>query len=700
MYAQTRILESLQGWKDKHGWMPEYHSVDDVVRFNRRMESVFAVEQLGGHRMTVEPKRTLSRQEKRWILNELALCWADANYWLTRYAIVVDETNNVFPYVPRKSQDAFVSVIAEFDRKQVAIELLCLKARQQGISTVTALLFLHRLLFIPRVQAIMASCLEEKSYLVQRMMNTCIDKLPFWMVPNVKSFRQGGILEFHSGSILSIQSGAQKTGIAQGWTPALIHLSECCDYPKPEETIEVGLMRATHPSPWLFSVYESTGNGNEGWWADTWRATKELWPKGRARLFPLFIPWHMASDLYPKADWLKKFPVPNDWQPCRETTAHATKCELYVRETEVLRNILGKDWRLPRHQQWFWEFNFKEAEAKHTARLWLQQMPADDFEALTGKDIPVFGLETIEVISRDRAPYEVYGFTGEGIAEETEPDTEFIDYKKDRIRIHWETPRSTTLEWVLIGLKDIQEYDRASAMGRLLVFEQPIKGCSYSIGIDTAEGKGQDQTVISVTRCGGETEPDVQVAEFASDQVDSIEAVTYAACIGAWYGPACPRGVPKFIAEQVRRPGDTCQLSLKKMGFFHHHNMIRYDGKRVRENAGHKDGWYTSEWSRPILLDNFVHAVENYWYKPNSPFLIEEIKGLRLKKKSNDKTTMDHTKHGKSDRIFAAAMSYFTSHHLEVMIERSKKKYDMNNGGGNLPPNDNGWHNPFGGMTA
>src|ERR1035438_10088953 len=74
-------------------------------------------------------------KQKRWIQNERALCWADANYWQTRYAYICDETNNIMRYRPRRSQQVFNSILAEFDEQQVAIEVLCLKALDHAVGT-------------------------------------------------------------------------------------------------------------------------------------------------------------------------------------------------------------------------------------------------------------------------------------------------------------------------------------------------------------------------------------------------------------------------------------------------------------------------------------------------------------------------------------------------------------------------------------
>ena len=327
---------------------------------------------------------------RRWIENEIVLCSLDSNYWETRYAWICSEKGEIYKYQPRMSQRILDSIIADFDEKQVSIELLILKGRQLGVTSWCATKFIRRMLFMPHTQAIMASVKASASELIGRILDIEYNKCPFWLVP--LRMPKGA---FSNGSILSIQSGMQATGLAQGWTPTLAHLSELADLPNPQKTIEEGLFRAMHTSSNLFMVLEGTGGGNTGWLADTWRSAKEDWPKGRSRLCPVFIPWPMCPEIYPEPDWLRKFPVENSFRPHAITMKHVARCESYIRNTSYLARVAGADWRMPIEQQWFWQFNYDTACKNHTQKTWSGQMPADDFESLTGVHDSVFDIEVI-----------------------------------------------------------------------------------------------------------------------------------------------------------------------------------------------------------------------------------------------------------------------------------------------------------------
>ena len=694
MYSEKIILRNLDEFAAREGWMPAPHTFDQIEEFKHYVDSLTKIESnsRSSYVTLMRPITQKRRQEIwRWIENEQAMCGLDAGYFESRYAYVCNEKGEIFKFQNRRSQEIFDSVIAGFDELQVAIEILVIKARQVGITTKTALKFLHRLLFIPHTQAVMASVQSDKSELIGRILDIAYNRCPWWLVP--RRMPKGA---FENGSVLSIQSGMQATGIAQGWTPTCIHVSEIADIPKPEKVIEEGLLRATHSSKNLFLVFEGTGGGNTGWLANTWRSAKEDWPKGLSRLCPIFIPWPMATDLYPEADWIRKFPVPEDFMSKRQeiTRKHVLRCELYIRNTPYLSKVVGTHWNMPVEQQWFWEFNYLQACKNHTQKIWLAQMAADDFEALTGLHDSVFDAETMQEIENNvyelrgdtrerKKEVQIYAITGDSIDDGFEPNEAFIDEEKPRIRVSWESDRGQQYDWVLVPLLPIDEDKEPDSFDKLLVYEAPTPGASYSCGIDTADGLGgedEDRTVVSMTRNRFGDEFDYQVAELTSNRINSAQIVGFAACMAAWYGENArdARGV-KFCVEQIGRPGDTCQHQLKLMGFHWHHIPRRYDSKKIKDNSTKKQGWYSNVWSVPMLMTRFTEAVNGGWYRPASKWLIEELKTLERHEAAGRVSKLEHRSGQHDDRVRAAAQSYFTAHDFDILADRSQaqKRYTL-----------------------
>lgn len=230
MYS-TRVIETtLDGFARKNGWRPEPHSIAEVEEFTAYIDSIIEVDSNSVNkyydiRSGVRLTQNMRDWIRRWIENEQFMCFADAAYFMSRYAFICGVGEEVFRYEPRDSQKIFHSIIAEFDDLQVAIELFILKARQLGFSTAVAVYFLHRILFRVHTRAVMASVQQKQSDLIGRIQETCWKRLPFWLPPP-KTVLKTSTPEWANGSILSIQSGSQAFGIAQGWTPSCIHISE------------------------------------------------------------------------------------------------------------------------------------------------------------------------------------------------------------------------------------------------------------------------------------------------------------------------------------------------------------------------------------------------------------------------------------------------------------------------------------------
>jgi len=696
MYSPKIVAQVLDDFDAREGWRPIAHSVSEVEEFNEYIASIVKIERNQVNRY-IDFREGLQITERRkkeimhWIENEQFMCFADANYWKTRYGWICNEAGDIFKFKPRKSQQVFDSVIEPFDEQQVAIELFIMKSRQVGISTDVALDFLHRLFFIPNTQAVMASVKAKQSELLCRILEVCWDRQPFWLIPNQTSVK-GTQPEWSNGSILSMQSGSQAMGIAQGWTPTCIHVSEIADIPKPKKVLEEGLFRAAHSTRKLFFVLEGTGGDSTSWQADKWKYYKASWGKG-GRFMPVFITWPCATDLYPELDWVRKNPIPEAWQPREETRRMKAKAELYIRSTDYLARIMGPRWEMPKEQAWYWETNFVEALASHTVKVWLSQMPVSDDEALQSKNDKVFSDGVIEVVSdRKQKIYQAYAITGASVRigqddSPYKPDMDDIDYNLPRVDVAWKCRDGHVNRWEMVPLKEFNDEDDAQCYNKLFVFEDPKEREDYSVGIDTADGLGnpdEDRSVLDVVLNRTGSQRDVQVAEFASIYVNPPQMVSFAACVAAWYGQYTEgkpktkdsRGI-KFCIEQRERYGDDCQFQLKLMGFHYQHLFIRYDDKKVDKNKGHKHGWFSNVWSVPMLLNRFENAITGGWLKVNSPMAIRQLETWVRKLTVSGRSKLEHESGTHDDCLRALAQAYFTRHSHDELVSRESKKYNV-----------------------
>src|SRR5215469_11176205 len=381
MYSFDKVGEKCERFKHRYGWSLQPHSVEEVDEFNRKLKALQVLDNKDGW---VIRDQDISPAALRFIQNERALCAFSAEYFLTRYFWLTETDIQHFSF--RSGQRAFFTVLQELESEGVSQDIQCLKARKQGISTLVEGLMTHASLMIPGTRCSIGSADDQKTQVMMAMMYGALNHIPWWLTPTQTRDRRSGraLLEFqHIGSMIVVQHGAMRGGIGQGTTPNKIHLSEVSQYTNPVEQIEEGLFKAVPTTPDTLMVLESTGEGNTGWWAEQWRENKEKYWQGRARMLPLFLPWFMTPELYPTPNWIQKFPFPESWKrgETREVQTMIDKCELYVRSTEMLSKILGKNWRLPDEQVWYWQFHYEASTSRRSAQSWLRAMPCADFDA-------------------------------------------------------------------------------------------------------------------------------------------------------------------------------------------------------------------------------------------------------------------------------------------------------------------------------
>ncbi len=692
MFADSVIQRKLDGFEEQEGWRPVEHSIEEVDWWQEKLETAFTTDSKGN----IYQARSLTEKEKQFISNERAMCVASCGYFMTRY-YWIKAKNNILRFTFRQGQWILWEMLRYLDDKGFSKQLQILKARQLGISTVCEGIVLWGALFCPGVAAQIGSSDAQKSQAMLGMLLFAKDQISSlypWLPPDETRSKRSSdrpIIGFEKiGTRIIVQHGSMRGGMAQGDTPTLTHLSELSQYTDPVKQIDEAILKCLHPGPELVVLLESTGDASHRsawWWKRKWEWNRDHYWSGGARMLPVFIPWHTTPELYPGPTFILEHPVPPDFTPNEATKEHVNRCEAYVKCTPMLSKIIGENWRMPIEQQWYWQFNYEEAKGQRVEKSWIRQMPGDDFEALMGERDKIVGNQAIEVMSKSIAKiedYQSYQLTGDGIPEKYEPKTEDVWYGDDsppRIKFHWNNMVEKRFEWMLVPLKKDLD-DTFDPLGKIILFEEPRENFDYSIGWDTGTGVGGDRSIITVTRYGTDDEPDVQVAEYASDTVSLDDIYIFGCAISALYARYMERSMrhPKMVIEQRRKYGDRpYSLARFGMGFTRWHEWGQgFDRKTKKDKVGKNGriGWYTNEWSRPMLLSSFFGAVENGWYVVRSPWLMEEISGMEQRTTDSGKTRADHERGEHDDRVFAAAMSYFTFHKHDLMAERMQKRYE------------------------
>lgn len=696
MYSDRIIQGTLDDFARREGWRPEFHSVEQVDEFCSYVDSLIDTDANSRNsyfswKAGKRPSDARIQMIKRWVRNEQFCCFASAEYFATRYGRIRDAEERVIHFNHRLAQRIFHNALAECDDEQIAIQLYILKCRQLGVSTVVALYFLHRILFRSNTYAVMASVQAQQSEKLAAMIDLTWSRLPFWLIP-AKTIIKAREPRWANGSALSVQSGTQEVGIAQGTTPSCIHISEVGDYSNPKRVLEEGLFPACHPTKSLFMVLEGTGSMASPWQKEKWDYYTANYGKG-GRFRPFFIPPACARDLYPHADWLRAHPIPAVWSPGEETRRMRRRAELFVRSTDYLWKVLGQHWEMDREFMWYWECLFQEAVASHSEKEFLAQYAPTPDDAFQSENTPVFTRETIRLVTESgKSTCRAYAVTGKSILigdqnKPYEPPSHEIDDREETIYLKWESSDEHEYKWELKPLRVFDDSTDEACMDKLLIFEPPEDGAEYAISIDTAHGlntPNEDRTSLAVVLHGHSTEPDRQVASYTSIRVSPAQIARIAAAIAVLY---CTDGrgnvtasnplLCRFVIEQVRKAGDECQNQLKIMGFLDHHPMHRYDnsGNPVAMKVS-KEGWFTQPWSRPILLDRFVEAVNTGWLIIRDPVALRQLATFVRKYKGQaGKPFMEHEDGAHDDNLFGLAMSWTTLHDFDNTAVRLSRRF-------------------------
>ena len=689
MFSPRRVIEKLESVSkreaevNKRIWIPEYHSISEIDSFN----SHFVAKHKKCEREGLDIEKSLTPEELDWIDNEYKIASCDYRYWSTNYAYI-NASGDIKRFERRASQDMLLSLWAEREELGYGVEQIILKARQQGISTEVELAITHQVNFGMGINAAVASYDADACERMAGMMQLAYNEQPSWMQADPTSDRAGSLMAFGGNSTrLTLYSGKKATGIARGDTPTKLHISEVCEFPRAKEIIENSLFGAVHPSPRVFMILESTGSGNTGWWADTWYSSRDYWHLKEARLQPVFFPWFCANDLFPTPSWKSEHPTPAGWVPIPETERTMLKCAAYVHQTHLLRKFYGDGWRLPEYQAYYWEWRYLEARRKGNIKGFLQEHPCDDVEALQPKKDLVFDLSETDKQYQTRDAYTVWAITGEQIQEKFHPYPNEIDYNTERFRVSYQGTihdvhgsQAKEMVWEFVPLKTPEEKGGAifDADCKVLVFKWPEPGYDYSIGVDTAGGSGGDNTVICVNRRSIDgSEPDEQVAEFASNRVPHAMAHAWIMALAALYHAEMTQE-PLVAIEQVYGTGDAAQIQMKMHGYKRFYKFSRLDGNNPKrdQKKSKKEGWYTYDWSRTFMLGMYKNAVENHWYRLNSPFLLRnEIPAFQIDQAAGGKTRFDHESGKHDDRIFASAIAYIIFNDTESMSKRVEHKF-------------------------
>lgn len=487
----------------------EYHTPDEVQQANDYFNSKINLDLYKKSCETsnvkielLDPARQWDFDELKWWANERILCQWDADYFLTRYYKYLDVMGVYQQFEYLVPQRVNMKILARLQKKQIAIRKLTLKARQQGETTWSQGIILHRLAFFSDIVSMISSLDSDSSGEMGKKFIAAMNLLPYWNRPHLKSFTSEEEYTYDNNSNFDLGSGQNKS-LGRGRTPLVCHISELPFYKYFQEAIIDSLLNSMHETEWLLQLFEGTAEKRDDDFHNLVRETIAGMDAGTTSMVFCFHPWCARRDLFPTDAWLRaRSDYFETWTPKAETIAHATKLRNWVLKNQDYREELGSNWHLSREQMFYYEIEKEAAKRANRLQAFLKEKPSDPEEAFQHAGKSIYPIETIISFS-DSAQKEipqVYKLRGDPneINPLLFPTNDEIRDNGDKItiRCNWNSAIPYS-EFELIEI-NFNGWDNFDPKNKFLIWEHPQYGAKYGCSFDSSDGLGEGVSDDSV----------------------------------------------------------------------------------------------------------------------------------------------------------------------------------------------------------
>ena len=516
------------------------------------------------------------------------------------------------------SQKEFMNQVCD-GLDQGVKHFVVLKARQQGISTISLALDLFWLLVHPGLQGALITDTDGNRDKFRIILERYIESLPKSLRVGIKKHNRNNLV-FDNGSVLDyIVAGVRKSG-SLGRSRALnfAHCTECSSWGDPEGVASL-MASLSEQHPDRLYIFESTARGFNLFW-DMWKNAQADRESQKA----IFLGWwtkeyyavKKASDLYRKY-----------WDG------------VFTAEEQDLIKQVKEQYNFNIHTTQVAWYRWKLATRMSGDGMMAQEFPWTEQQAFisTGK-----GFFNKRQLSKDIM----------GIYENGSPFKAYRYHLGDDF-LATEVEQLTGEDGQVFSMNEVE----------LKIWAEPAPSGRYVMGIDPAHGRSdyKDRHCISLWRCYADKL--VQVAEYAVAFYDS-KTVAWVMCHLA--------GLYKnvILNLEVTGPGRTVMNELDHLKML---MKVGYLQKRADE-AGMKDffaavswylyhrpdsmgagycyNWQTTADSKLLIMNQFRDRYSSNELVISSNELLEEMQTI-----TQEGSSIEAEGSNKDDRVFAAALA-------------------------------------------
>lgn len=595
-----------------------------------------------GHN-TAKAYASLGKLELQFVESEIERC-TDFRYYSENYHCIQSESEGIHTLYPWwDSQEIFYNVIIGLQSTGKRVKIICLKARQLGISTAASAITFHKTVFTPACNSVVvAQDADQADYLFE-MSRRSYELLPWWMKPEAKYEAKGRYLVFDRKddeqqlsdpglkSQILVAASNKAHGVGVGKTFRSAHLTELSLW-RDADVLSRHLF-PTMNAPDTLAIMESTARGRNNTWHTLWVNAE----KGKIDWTPVFIEYIRAEKY--------SLPIPKEMD-----------FTLTTEEEGIRKHFLEN----------------KQFEVTNEAFYW-RRKKIEEFVATEGEEWGFFG------------EYPVFpeeAFQGSGICA----------FDKRRLHKLMNTTCHPPLWYGEISLKggeamiptvSLKEVKPNEVLppqekrgSRLHIWEQPQDGEVYYIAADIGYGsEGGDFTCAQVMRLGKTKEPDVQVAEWRGwIYPHPFAEVLFA--LGMWYNKA-------QIAIECNGPGlDTNNNLYQNLLYDNIFRWKHYD--KIKNRLTDYFGWWTNVKTRDGIITRMAQAIDDGSVIIRSMGLVDEMFDFA----AEEVGARFEGQVANDDRVFAWMICFFCAHDSDQAQlastapredEQEKKKKDFQN---------------------
>lgn len=518
-------------------------------------------------------------------LDHLRRCLNNLEFYSKEHLIIVPKVGPLRKLTFNNAQRIIQKKTTEQRKQKGFVKVICLKARQEGISTWTAARFFRGVNFIPYRKVAVIADQKDKASNLFGMYERFYKFLDESIKPQKVSNPKGQLLELENGSAIVVDTAGDQEA-QRSATLHYLHASEIAFWPN-AETVWTSLAQ-TVPDAGGEIIIESTANGVGNFFHREWERAKA----GESDFIPVFLPW-----------WIhEEYVHPVTKQERQEILLSSDAFERQAQDE-------GFEWEGDMHklsvEQLMWRRKTIQNKLAGDERKFRQEYPTTDREAFLVSGACFFDEEAL--VEHEALQIEAHTIRekARGTLRRSDGTISVISQERGHLRI-WELPKSNRV---------------------------------YVIGADTAKG-----VTVSSSHISSDDENERGGRDFSSADVFDVQSRKQVAqlhgrlhpdefarqleMLGYLYGNTGPEEIifPATIA--VERNHSSGETVIRKLQTEFSYPALYYGKLMNHKRTGRPTsqvGWTTTKANRQMMLDELEWNVRDKTIFIACPQTIKEM---------------------------------------------------------------------------